>query len=121
MREWRNRWELHIRLKDVSEDGALLQEMRSVSDRSRMLAVAAVSVLVENEAKMATSLEPSKTAFGFEPAPEPWKRRKVSKDIVEGLEGLLADGVVQVQVASAVVLYSMERQGKKVRDGDRER
>ena len=112
MREWRNRWELHIRLKDVGADRALLQEMRSVSDRSRMLAVAAVSMLAENEAK---SLEPQPLAFGFELAYEPWKGRKVSRDLMEGLEDLLDDGVIQVQVACAVVLYSMDRQGGKVR------
>lgn len=120
MREWRNRWQLHVRLKDVGEDWTLLQEMRSVSDRSRMLAVAVVSTLVENEASMARSLESqekSDTVFGFELAPEAWKRRKVSSDFVEGLECLLDDSAVHVRVPSAVTLYSMDRHSEKVRAG----
>jgi hypothetical protein len=116
VREWRNRWQLHIRLKDVAEDAVLLQDMQSVNDHSRILAVAAVSALVENEANPPLESQGKTDSFlGLKVSPEPWKKREVSSDLVEGLEGLLYDSAVQVQVPSAITLCSIpDRHNEKV-------
>lgn len=84
--------------------------MCSVHDHSRMMAIAAVSRVAENEAL--SSLQSQDTSETLTLAP--WKRRKVSSDLVKGLEDMLEDGVVHVRVPSAVTLYSMDKQTEMV-------
>lgn len=121
VKEWCAQWKLHIRLREVGDDSSLIQQMTAVCDHTRMYAVAAISVLAENQAVLA--LKPhTPTGLILEPAspshhpPAPWAERKASAALVRELEKLLDDGTVHVRVPSALTLYCMDKQTKKVRE-----
>ena len=116
VREWGNRWNLHVRLKEIGTDQTILQDMECVSDRTRMQAVAAVSVLAENEA--AFPLRPKKelveTLFPSKQKVPAWKERRVSDDLIKAVQRLLYDSAVLVRVPSAVTLYCLDQQNDQV-------
>lgn len=105
-----------MRLKEIGTDQSILQDMECVSDRTRMQAVAAVSLLVENEAALA--LRPKKesveTVFPSKQRSPAWKERRVSGDLIKAVQRLLYDSAVIVRVPSAVTLYCLEQQNDQV-------
>ena len=119
VREWCGQWQLHIRLREVGDNSSLVQQMSSVSDHTRMYAVAAIAVLAENQAVMALKARSPQPEFTLEPlsppsASAPWAERKVSNVLVEELKRLLDDSTVHVRVPSALTLYCMSQQTQEV-------
>lgn len=115
MREWSTQWKLHISLNDLNEvcdDGFLVQDMKSVCDNTRMYAIAAVSLLAENQALL-PSRRGSRTALGFNKTPAPSVERMVSTELVNELQRLLDDSSPHVRVPAAITLYSMDKQTEK--------
>lgn len=120
MRKWCSQWKLHIRLREVGGDSSLVHQLNSVSDHTRMYAVAAVSVLAENQAVLALKPRPLSGLLLESSAsprpPTPWTERQVSAELVRELERLLSDSAVHVRVPSAITLYCLDRQTEKARE-----
>lgn len=119
VKEWCAQWKLHIRLREVGDDSSLVQQMTSVCDHTRMYAVAAISVLAENQAVLALKTHPQTGLLDLtSPTHRPpalWAERKVSAVLVHELERLLTDSTAHVRVPSALTLYCMDRHTEKVR------
>lgn len=106
-------WKLHVTLSEVCDDATLLQDLRSVSDQTKMFAIAIVSMLAENEAVQAMKVV-SKSLFD-ESRPVPvWMERKVCREAVQALEAILDAEEVHVRVPAAITMYSMDKQTDEV-------
>lgn len=103
-------WHLHIRTKEIEDDESLVKDMANLSNNTKMLAIAAVAILIENESR--SCLEPvSRTTSKYV---VPSSTRRVSEELLEELERLLDDDAVHVRVPSAITLYARGMQSKKV-------
>ena len=114
VREWRNRWELHVRPREIGNDQSLLMDMHSVNDRTRMEAIAAMAVLAENEAVMHGRVSARSEDRSEYKKVASWRERRVSKNLLIGVERLLLDKVAHVRVPSAIALYLMGKETKAV-------
>ncbi len=114
MKEWSQQWKLHIRLKEIEDDDALLVDMIKLCENSRMLAVASVAVLAENEAALATHEAMETDSLYQEKSCMEWCQRRVSEEMTKGLVRLVNDPAAHIRVPSAVALYCIDKQTAKV-------
>jgi len=103
-------------MDEISDDAALELAMDSVSDYTRMHAVAAISVLAENHA-LSLATRSSKSVVDFDKTTNSLpEKRGVSAALVQKLEELLNDAVARVCVPSAVTLYSLSKETDKAEE-----
>lgn len=114
---WCTKWHVHLQLKDIAEEENILSDMHSLCDTTRMITIASIALLAEQEAITEDKLKavPLKDSYSsMRSRSQVRVLPQVTEKMVMELYRLLDDTAEHVRVPSAVVLYCIDRQNQKV-------
>ena len=114
---WCAKWHIHLQLKDIADEANILSDMHNLCDTTRMIAVASIALLAEQEAITEDKLKavPLKDSYSsMRLRSQVRVLPQLTEKMVVELCRLLDDTAEHVRVPSAVVLYCIDRQNQKV-------
>lgn len=115
VQEWCTKWQIHVQLSDIKGEESILDDLHNLCDNTKMFAIASVAQLARHRAiiKSKSSLRlssPRSRSNNMMNSPV----MEVTVEMVNALQKLLEDHTEHVRVPSAILLYCIDKQCKKV-------